>query len=430
MKRIILWFRNDLRLHDNEALYDALGVADEIIPVYVFEQSLFTPDDAGISRLSDQRKNFLLESVINLKNNLKSKGSDLIMRYGKTEDEIFEIARQYKTKWVFCNRERTYEEVSIQDKLELKLWSIGQEIRYSRGKMLYYTSDLPFPITQAPETFISFRKEVEKYIPIRPPLPSDSLPFKTFTSDIDPGHIPDFLLETFNPDASPNAYIKGGEDNALDRLDKLIATYHKKETGSVFPEDYSLLSPWFSNGCISPKLVYSYIFPKLYSEKKDNLWKAIIIGLLKRDYFRILGKKYGESIFSFKGYRNLINYNPIDDTGSLEAWKNGQTGQPHINAMMTFLAKNGVLPLEWRVLTSLYLIHNLKLDWTLGAEHFEYCLLDYDPCSNWVNWNELAAMDSRLQQEKMNAILQPLIKYDKDASKTEAWLENEFLKLY
>jgi deoxyribodipyrimidine photo-lyase len=83
----------------------------------------------------------------------------LVVRIGKPEVVVFELAKSLKTQWVYCNRERTYEEVLVQDALEHQLWTIGQEIRYTRGKMLYYTSDLPFPITHTPENFTAFRKE-------------------------------------------------------------------------------------------------------------------------------------------------------------------------------------------------------------------------------------------------------------------------------
>ncbi|MDV7397283.1 deoxyribodipyrimidine photo-lyase, partial [Arthrospira platensis SPKY1] len=117
--------------------------------------------------------------------------------------ELFEIARACKTSWVFCNRERTQEEVDVQDALERKLWSIGQEMRCSRGKMLYYTADLPFPITQTPDVFTQFRKEVERGIPIREPLPAPAGPLPKLTIDLEAGHMPvleDYGHEPFEPD--------------------------------------------------------------------------------------------------------------------------------------------------------------------------------------------------------------------------------------
>jgi len=144
--RVIVWFRQDLRLHDNEALQDALKHGEEVIPVYVFDTRIFQGTTKfGFPKTGNYRAQFIIESVQDLRNNLRALGSELYIRTGKPEQIIFDIAQKAKTDWVFCNRERTDEEVQVQDALEQNLWSIGQEVRFSRGKMLYYTSDLPFP---------------------------------------------------------------------------------------------------------------------------------------------------------------------------------------------------------------------------------------------------------------------------------------------
>ena len=160
-KRAIVWFRQDLRLHDNEALQDALASADEIMPVYVFDERVFSGKTRfGFPKTDKFRARFIIESVQDLRKTLRSLGSDLIIRKGKPEEILFELARDIKANWIFCNRERTQEEVDVQDVLERNLWSIGREIRFSRGKMLYYTADLPFPVTHTPDTFTQFRKKL------------------------------------------------------------------------------------------------------------------------------------------------------------------------------------------------------------------------------------------------------------------------------
>ncbi|MEL7020233.1 MAG: deoxyribodipyrimidine photo-lyase [Bacteroidota bacterium] len=221
--RVILWFRQDLRLHDNEALQDAMRHGKEIIPVYVFDERLFLgkTKQFGFPKTGKYRAQFIIESVEDLRQSLRKLGSDLYVRVGKTEDVLFEMAQQYKTSWVFCNRERTRDEEKIQDALEKKLWSIGQEIRYSRGKMLYYTSDLPFPVTHTPDTFASFRKEVERFVQVRQPLARPVEKFPYLTVRIDAGDMPtvqDFGHEDGIQDERAAIQHKGGETIALQRL--------------------------------------------------------------------------------------------------------------------------------------------------------------------------------------------------------------------
>src|SRR5690606_25035916 len=145
---------NDLRLHDNEALTEAIETKSEIIPIFVFDERVFFgTTKEGFEKTSAYRTKFIIEAVQDLRNSLKKLDADLIVRVGKPEEIIFELAKEFKTSWVYCNRERTDEELKVQDLLEKNLWTIGQEIRYARGKMLYYTADLPFPITQTPDNF-------------------------------------------------------------------------------------------------------------------------------------------------------------------------------------------------------------------------------------------------------------------------------------
>ena len=118
-KRAIIWFRNDLRLHDNEALQDALRNVDEIIPVYVFDERVFRGKTSfGFPKTGKFRLKFILESVADLRKNLRERGSELYIRIGKPEDIITDIALNIKSSWVFCNRERTSNELRVQDKLE------------------------------------------------------------------------------------------------------------------------------------------------------------------------------------------------------------------------------------------------------------------------------------------------------------------------
>ncbi|MEM6348542.1 MAG: deoxyribodipyrimidine photo-lyase, partial [Bacteroidota bacterium] len=84
-ERGILWFRNDLRLHDHEALQQAMEHTREVIPVYCLDPRQFEETSFGFSKTGSFRAKFLLESLQDLRNRLRSKGSDLIVVQGKPE---------------------------------------------------------------------------------------------------------------------------------------------------------------------------------------------------------------------------------------------------------------------------------------------------------------------------------------------------------
>ena len=108
MRRSIMWFRNDLRLHDNEALLDSLTHNEEVIPLYVVDPRLFKGKTSfGFPKLGPYRRKFLEECLTDLRQGLRSLGSELYVRYGYPEEVIPELARNTKVHYVYCNRERT-----------------------------------------------------------------------------------------------------------------------------------------------------------------------------------------------------------------------------------------------------------------------------------------------------------------------------------
>lgn len=415
--RVILWFRQDLRLHDNEALQEAMSHGEEILPVYVFDERTFTGETMfGFPKTGVHRARFIIESVQCLRRQLRRIGSELIVRTGRPEDVIFDIAHSAKTSWVFCNRERTHEEIQVQDALEKNLWSIGQEVRFSRGKMLFYTADLPFPVTHTPDHFTTFRKETERLVPIRRPFdpPERLVPY---AYDIDPGSIPTLAELGFTGLSKPPLF-KGGEEAALAHLDMLRQS--RMPAAQLAGDGHTQLSPWLSQGCLSPKHLYCSI-PALRKIDPD-LAEGALTGLLYRDYLRLMGKKYGNTIFLQSGVQGEKPAVAESDMDLFRIWARGHTGLPIIDAAMHQLNETGFIPHRARALTAHFLVKELGSAWRLGASYFESMLIDYDPCSNWVNWGNLAGVgpDSR-DERKINFVLQAK-RLDPDGAYVKRWI--------
>jgi len=431
-KRGIMWFRQDLRLHDNEALTEALTDTDEVIPVFVFDERTFrgTTTDFGFPKTGKYRARFIIESIEDLRESLRKLGSDLIVRFGKPEEEVFELARKVKTNWVFCNRERTPNEVQVQDALEQKLWSIGQEIRYSRGKMLYYTADLPFPITHTPDTFTQFKKEVERYVPIRKPLPSPQ-EMPPITVRLEPGDVPsleDLGHQPFEQDPRSVVFFKGGESEGRTRLHEYIwekeSVQHYNDTCSgVRGEDYSTkFSAWLAQGCLSPKLIYQHL--KAYEEQYGSRTavESVFHALLWRDFHRFMAKKHQELVFQKSGPGDNADPRWRNDENLLQKWIEGNTGVPFIDANMREIANTGYMSNRGRQNVASFLIKDLQVNWQMGAEYFESVLIDYDPASNWGNWNSIAGVGSDPREEKHLNIFSQSTRYDSQGKYIRKWL--------
>lgn len=431
-KKGIVWFRQDLRLHDNEALYDAIHHVEDIIPVYVFDERIIQGKTKfGFPKTGAHRLNFLLESVENLKQNLQKKGSDLIIRFGKPEEEIFKIARLEKTNFVFCNRERTEEEVKVQDALEKKLWSVGQEVRFSRGKMLFYTADLPFPVTHTPDSFTSFRKEVEKFIPIREPLKTEKEDLPELDVRIDLGKIPtlkELGFKKYKRDERSAFPLKGGETAALEHLDnyfwqKELAKTYKDTRNELIGLDFSTkFSAHLAHGCISPKKIFHELKRFENQRKKNESTYWIYFELMWRDFFRLMGKKHQNNIFKKGGPKQQIDPNWSNDMKLFRVWSEGRTGVPFIDANMVELKETGFMSNRGRQNVASFLIHDLGLNWQVGAEYFESLLIDYDPCSNYGNWNYLAGIGSDPRENRKFNVLSQAAKYDGDGNFVKKWI--------
>ena len=429
MKRSIVWFRNDLRIHDNEALIDAIKQNDQVIPVYIFDDRVFRSKSRfGFPKTNKFRCQFIIDAIKDLRCQLQKLGSDLVVRQGSSEDVISDIASEYKTSYVYCNRERTQEEVDVQDALEHHLWQIGQEVRYYRGKMLYHTGDLPFPISHCPDTFTQFRKEVEKYIPIREPLELDTESINGIPEGLEVGTIP--VLSDFGwSEIDENAIVvRGGESEALKELKyylwdtDLIANYKETRNGLLGRDYSSKFSVYLAQGCLSPKKVYQEV-KRYESERKENkstYW--LIFELLWRDFFRFMAKKHGNKIFLASGIQDNGKPPSVDKPELFEKWQSGMTGIPFIDANMRELNATGFMSNRGRQNVASFLVKDLKLNWLLGAEYFESMLIDYDPCSNYGNWNYVAGVGNDPREDRYFNIASQAKRYDPEAEYMKHWL--------
>lgn len=425
MRRSILWFRNDLRLHDNEALSDALSHSDEVIPLYVLDPRIIEgKTSCGLPKTGQHRHKFLMESLMDLRSSLRKLGSDLYIREGLPEEIIPEVARKVRSAYVYCNRERTFEEVGVQDRLEQNLWVIGQEIRYFRGKMLYYTADLPFPITHCPDTFTAFRKEVEKFVPIRNPLKTPSH-INPVSVELEPG---DLSIPDDNVTGDRPSVLIGGESEALKHLkyylwDSKLVSKYKETRNNLLGRDFSSkFSSYLANGALSPKLIYTEVkrYEREIEKNKSTYW--LVFELMWRDFFRFMAKKHGDKIFHRSGTKGVLRENLYDNETLFSKWTAGKTGIPFIDANIRELNATGYMSNRGRQNVASFLVNDLKINWIWGAEYFESQLLDYDPCSNYGNWNYIAGVGADPREDRYFNIPVQARKYDPAGEYIRHWL--------
>ncbi|MEL6157704.1 MAG: DASH family cryptochrome [Cyanobacteria bacterium J06627_32] len=427
--RILLWFRNDLRLHDHEPLHRALEKKAQVIPVYCFDPRQFGETPFGFPKTGAYRAQFLLETVADLRASLNALGSDLIIRRGKPEDEIPALAEAIKADAVYWHEEVTAEEVSVERGVEAVLGKrkISSEVYW--GATLYHPDDLPFETSKLPEVFTQFRKAVEKGSQVFPPFAApDTLP--PLPADVEPGKIPslfDLGLEKAEIDPRGVLQFKGGETAALERLQHYfweadrLRVYKETRNGMLGADYSSKFSAWLANGSLSPRQVHEEVQRYERERKKNNSTYWMVFELIWRDYFRFVCEKYGRKVFRKGGIRGL----PIDwqqDWQRFDLWREGETGYPLIDANMKEIAATGFMSNRGRQNVASFLTKNLGIDWQMGAEWFESLLIDYDVCSNWGNWNYTAGVGNDARGFRYFNIPKQSKDYDPEGSYVKHWL--------
>jgi len=390
MKRGLVWFKNDLRLHDNEALYHAINECDELIFCFCLEGKLFEKLNLRFRKAYINRFKFLEQSVLNLQKNLEKIGGHLIIGEESALKTLAKLIEEFEITDLYAEEEYSSEELHLIAELQEVLPSINYHFYW--GKTLYHKNDIPFDIPNIPLTSKAYRI----------PAGKESEPRKTFKSpeklkvckNAKSSKFPSFksfgFTEKEYDDSDP--FLEGGETLALERLQyytfksELLTGYRWTRNRSEGLDYSSKFSPYLALGCISPREVYETVkeYEQMITKNQSTWW--LVFELVWRDYFTFKGMKFGNEIFKTNGYKNKeIPFQ--NDLEKFKKWCNGTTGIPFIDAHMRQLNETGYMSNRGRVNCASYFVADLNIDWTWGAAYFESRLIDYDVTSNWMNWH-------------------------------------------
>ncbi len=428
----IYWFRNDLRLHDNEGFLKAAQKADKVLPVFVFDPRTFEKTSLGFRKTGVYRTRFMLESVANLRASLREKGGDLLIRIGEPERVLAELAQQFDVSELHLSKEIAQEETDVESSLSKRLKQLNVDMVFTWMSTLYHVRDLPFAINRLPEVFTDFRKKVEKEASVRPTVAEPERVI--LPTDYGAGEIPTLAElgfsaeEIVEPDPRSVLNYQGGEAAGLQRLhDYLwksdhIATYKETRNGLLGADYSSKFSAWLSLGCLSPRRIYEEV--KRYETERtandSTYW--LIFELLWRDFFHFVMLRWGTRLFKPSGLKLDKNKRWRHDRALFEKWKTGQTGVPFVDANMREIAATGYMSNRGRQNVASFLARDLGIDWTWGAAWFESLLIDYDVCSNWGNWNYVAGVGNDPRQDRYFNQYSQATRYDENGDYVKHWL--------
>lgn len=426
-KKILVWFRNDLRLHDQPALIEATQRAEEIVPVFIIDQRLFEKTEIGLSKAGAHRINFLLESITDLKKSIKGIGGDLYVGVGIPEEKVAELAITHGVQSVYYSQDVCSEEISQENKLQRVLSKAGIDWKIFWSSTLVDKNDLPFSINQLPDVFTKFRNKVERECNYAIPLDApEEIISPEFDTDIPTLEQCGYEL----PDFDQRSAIKfvGGENAAISRVKEYlwegdhIATYKETRNGLVGKNYSSKFSPWLCTGSISAKYIVDEIYAYEDERVKNDSTYWMIFELLWRDFFRFTAYKQGNKLFHVQGFSEHPDRKWRKDLRTLEKWIDGYTGDEFVDANMRELKASGWMSNRGRQNVASYLIHEMGVDWRWGAMYFEHALIDYDPASNWGNWAYLAGVGNDPRPDRKFNTQKQANDYDKNRAFRNLWL--------
>jgi len=377
VKTIIVWFRNDLRAHDHPALAAAIANGTHILPLFICDDNLLKGQHS-----SPNRNRFLAESLADLRQSLQTMGGDLIIRQGKALRVLAELCSTYKATEIYCTEDFTPYATKRDAIITRELAKKDMHLRQFPGRLIIDDpSTLKTKTGGAYKVFTPFwrqwQQQTRRAIAAKPQK-------LLLPKGIEPGVLPQ-LFHGDDVNLSP-AVIQGGETAGRKRLREFIhgdiATY--RATHDVLSVDTSRLSAYFHFGCISSREAESL----LPEGEAAAAWHR---QLAWRDFYHYILLAYPsntEQEFQERYRAMHWSYNEA----ALEAWKQGKTGFPVVDAAMRQLQQQGWMHNRARLIVGSFLTKDLLLDWRLGEAHFMRLLVDGDTANNNGNWQWIASV--------------------------------------
>jgi deoxyribodipyrimidine photo-lyase len=369
MRTAIVLFTRDLRVHDHPALAAACANAERVVPLFVLDDTLL--------KGSPNRSRFLHQALADLRETLRGKGGDLVIRRGDPVAETIRLAREVEADGIALTddvsayakrrRQRLIDE-GAEHRISVRLFPgttvVDPGVVRPGGGGEHYRVFSPYH-----RAWLATKWRDEVAVPSRVTLPDG----------VDPGELPD-------PPAgeSPQAVI-GGETEGRRRLAtwlRHIGPYD--DLHDDMPADgTSRLSPYLRFGCVSPLAVATAT-----AALDGGGPTAFVRQLAWRDFYYQIAVTFPR--LSTEAYRKAGDVEWRADPDALAHWQDGLTGVPVVDAGMRQLREEGWMHNRARLITASFLTKHLGLDWRDGVQWFFRWLLDGDVPNNSGNWQWVA----------------------------------------
>ncbi|WP_246943912.1 cryptochrome/photolyase family protein [Bacillus pinisoli] len=418
MKKIIVWFRKDLRLYDHPALWEA-AKQGSVIPVFIWSK-----DEEKEWNDSPTSKWWLHHSLYALKKSLYDKGLNLIIRSGNCKTELSLLIQEMKAEAVFFNER--YEPSLYKRDLNLIEYfnTLGIHTKSFSSGLLGHPTDICNQSGEPYKTFTPYYNKLRKEaIPKPYPIPnslkgSNDLIPSLYIEQLE-------LLPIIKWDEKLHRHWIPGEDWALKQMMKFLdQRVHQYKNGRDFPSQdlTSGLSPYLAAGDISPRVIWKTALDYMEHNKNETHVEAFLRQLCWREFSHY--QLFHHPTIQHLPMREPFLQFPWMGSGDLfTRWTKGQTGYPLVDAGMRELWETGTMHNRVRMVTASFLVKHLLVNWTEGANWFQQTLVDFDVANNALGWQWVAGtgFDSAPYFRIFNPVTQSE-KFDVDGSYIRKWV--------
>ena len=451
-------FRRDLRLHDNLALNQLAEECDAIVPVFCLDpRQLKTSQNPYYSPHSVK---FMFESLMDLDRQIakhnehnKTTKAHLTLLLGQPDVCLVQLAsaclQRHDSTDVTTHVTVAWNEDNTpfsKHRDELTTQALKKAFS-SNVNILTNPDDVTIvPVrhlrTGAGGKYQKFTPFYEKALKqgVHKPQPLPNTPFLTLpqtSSKCKQMTVADlFKRKTYKHVHSTQSCVKGGRDEALDRLtEKYIqqrCSHYNTERNHTWEEKTTRLSAYFKFGCVSFREAYHSICDALHQHHpvacealtRELFWNAfyayvtysfphVLDGQLAQATTKKRTRKQGQHTTSLSNKehsqpstnKEMLEHlqGKLDATWNqnrehLQRWKDGKTGFPYVDAAMRQLLTTGWMHNRARMVVASFLIKDLRIDWREGEQHFAQHLVDYDPSANNGGWQWAASTGADAMQ--------------------------------
>lgn len=425
----ILWFDNDLRIRDNESLFKIMQEDLPFLAVYIFDKTFFSSTQYDFKKIGKFRTQFLLETVLDLENNLKQKNIPFLKKFGQTKDIFKQISKDFEVKKIFFQREWTKEEIELKNQIK----PIFPDVKWvkSYSQLLLETHFVKEKLDKIPLLFTTFRQKIEKDLKIRNEFDSENLVYDKSILNLkinsDNITLKTLGFNEFGVHQSTAFPFSGGETEGLQRLNsyffetKNLSLYKETRNGLIDKDYSSKFSAWLANGSLSAVSIFYEIkkYEAEFGSNESTYW--LVFELLWRDFFKFTSMQFRNKIFQRNGISER-KYECKSDQNLINQWINGETDSDFINANMLEIKNTCWMSNRGRQNVASYFCKILKQDWRIGAAYFEEMLIDHDVHSNYGNWMYLAGVGNDPRSRTFNDEKQAE-QYDSEYKFRNLWLQ-------